>query len=87
MISNTENLKKCEKMKLKDSTISKAVDERRTKSILPERKISQFQAKKTIYLEALNKFYYQPPVFANQSQKTESVDDFESKFNSDSVDK
>jgi hypothetical protein len=54
-------------MKLKDSTISKAVDERRTKSILPERKISQFQTKKTIYLEALNKFYYQPPVFANQS--------------------
>jgi hypothetical protein len=58
LISNTENLKKCEKIKLEDSNTSQINDERRTKSFLPERKISQFQAKKTIYLEALNKFYY-----------------------------
>ncbi len=67
LISNTETLKKCEKIKLEDSGNSKIDDERRTKSILPERKISQFQAKKTIYLEALNKFYHQPPVFVNLS--------------------
>ena len=51
-------MKKCEKIKLEDSNTSQINDERRTKSFLPERKISQFQAKKTIYLEALNKFYY-----------------------------
>ena len=35
LISNTENLKKCEKIKLEDSNTSQINDERRTKSFLP----------------------------------------------------